>query len=77
MEKYGKIYSKEIALDYAIRDYELKHLDKIGYGYEIPALHDNDQYGYKDDKHVRLKKWYTDYIKSISTTNMHYFMEMR
>ena len=38
MEKYGKVDSKEIALDYAIRDYELKHLDKIGYGYEIPAM---------------------------------------
>lgn len=31
-------------------------------GYEIPALHDNEKYGYKEDKYYGLKNWYTDYI---------------
>ena len=40
------------------------------YGYEIPALHDNEQYGYKDDRHIRLKKWYVDYMnKEIKSAN--------
>lgn len=38
MEKYGKVDSKEKALDYAIRDYELKPVDKIGYGYKISDM---------------------------------------
>lgn len=32
------------------------------YGYTIPALHDNEKYGYKDDRNTRLKKWYIDYM---------------
>lgn len=32
------------------------------YGYDIPALHDNEKYGYKEEKLVRLKNWYQAYM---------------
>lgn len=34
------------------------------YGYEIPALHDNEKYGYKSEKLTGLKKWYEDYMNN-------------
>lgn len=39
------------------------------YNYEIPALHDYEQYGYKNEALIGQKKWYTDYMnKNISTS---------
>lgn len=39
-------------------------------GYEIPALHDFQQYGYEDEKLQGQKKWYEAYMnKQISTKN--------
>lgn len=32
------------------------------YGYEIPALHDNEKYGYKNQALIGLKNWYKDYM---------------
>ena len=32
------------------------------YGYDIPELHDNEKYGYKNDGIEGLKKWYKDYM---------------
>ncbi|MBR3002045.1 MAG: hypothetical protein IKF38_00495 [Clostridia bacterium] len=32
------------------------------YGYTIPALHDYQKYGYKMEKLIGQKKWYTDYM---------------
>ena len=32
------------------------------YGYEIPALHDNEKYGYKNQPLVGLEQWYRDYM---------------
>lgn len=32
--------------------------------YEIPALHDNEKYGYKSEHLEGLKKWYSDYMNS-------------
>ena len=32
------------------------------FGYERPALHDYETYGYKNEKVVGLKKWYIDYM---------------
>lgn len=32
------------------------------YGYEVPALHDYEKYGYKNEKLEGQKKWYTDYM---------------
>lgn len=34
----------------------------IEYGYEIPALHDYEKYGYETEKLIGLKKWYQDYM---------------
>ena len=34
------------------------------YGYDIPALHDYEKYGYKNEKLEGQKKWYTDYMNS-------------
>ncbi len=31
-------------------------------GYEIPALHDYQKYGYKNEQLIGQKKWYTDYM---------------
>ena len=35
-------------------------------GYEVPALHDYEKYGYKNEQLIGQKRWYTDYMnKSI------------
>lgn len=40
------------------------------YGYEVPALHDNKKYGYKEEKLKSLYNWYKDYMSSaISSDN--------
>lgn len=40
------------------------------YGYEIPALHDNEKYGYQNQRLIGLKDWYKDYMnKDIKTSN--------
>ena len=40
------------------------------YGYEIPALHDYEKYGYKNEILTGQKQWYTDYMnKEIQTTS--------
>lgn len=40
------------------------------YNYEIPALHDNEKYGYKTQNLTGLKDWYQDYMnKSIKTSS--------
>lgn len=40
------------------------------YGYEIPALHDYEKYGYKNQNLTGLKKWYEDYMnRNIKTSN--------
>lgn len=40
------------------------------YGYDIPALHDNEKYGYKEKTLTGLKDWYEVYMnKSIKGTN--------
>ena len=33
-------------------------------GYDIPALHDNEKYGYKEDELTGLYNWYKDYMTS-------------
>lgn len=30
--------------------------------YQIPALHDYEQYGYKEERLIGLKNWYCDYM---------------
>lgn len=32
--------------------------------YVIPALHDYDKYGYKEERLIGLKNWYRDYMNS-------------
>ncbi len=32
------------------------------YGYEVPALHDLEKYGYKNEVLIGQKRWYTDYM---------------
>lgn len=40
------------------------------YGYKIPALHDYEKYGYKDQNLIGLRDWYKDYMnKNIKTSN--------
>lgn len=40
------------------------------YGYNIPALHDYEKYGYKNQNLIGLKDWYKDYMnKNIKTSN--------
>lgn len=40
------------------------------YGYKIPALHDYEKYGYKDQNLTGLRDWYKDYMnKNIKTSN--------
>lgn len=38
--------------------------------YEIPDLHDYEEYGYKEEKLIGLKNWYNDYMTcNINTPN--------
>lgn len=40
------------------------------YGYDRPELHAYKEYGYKNEKLIGQKKWYTDYMnKEIETTS--------
>ena len=32
------------------------------YGYNIPALHDYEKYGYKNERLIGQKEWYEDYM---------------
>lgn len=32
------------------------------YGYEVPALHDYEKYGYKNERLIGQKEWYEDYM---------------
>lgn len=43
-------------------------------GYEIPALHDNEKYGYTHQELIGLKEWYKDYMtcKVWDETNKQY-----
>lgn len=42
------------------------------YGYEIPALHDYEQYGYQEDKQEGQKAWYIDYMNCQIKTGQGY-----
>lgn len=33
------------------------------YGYDIPALHDSEEYGYEQKKLIGLRDWYEDYMR--------------
>ena len=37
--------------------------------YEIPALHDYEKYGYKEERLIGLKNWYYDYMTCNIKTN--------
>ena len=39
------------------------------YEYEIPALHDYEKYGYKNDNLTGLRDWYKDYMNKDITSN--------
>lgn len=43
--------------------HDLERISKEA-GFETPALHDNEKYGYKVDNKVGLKDWYEDYMKN-------------
>lgn len=42
----------------------LHSLERVSqeYGYDVPALHDYEKYGYKNESLIGQKKWYTDYM---------------
>lgn len=42
------------------------------YGYDIPALHDYEQYGYKNQMLTGLKDWYADYMNCRIQTSSGY-----
>ena len=39
------------------------------YGYDIPALHDSEKYGYKSEILINLKNWYKDYMQKNINSN--------
>ena len=39
------------------------------YGYDIPALHDSEKYGYKSEILISLKNWYKDYMQKNINSN--------
>ena len=39
------------------------------YGYSVPALHDNEKYGYQNQRLVGLFEWYKDYMRKNITDN--------
>ena len=44
----------------------LHTLERISgeYGYDVPELHNYENYGYQEERLVGLKKWYEDYMNS-------------
>ena len=38
--------------------------NQILYGYDVPALHDYEKYGYKNEALTGQKEWYRDYMQS-------------
>ncbi len=67
--KYNKIvntFPEEVFLHEFLHSLERNAQE---YGYERPELHDYQKYGYKNEKLIGQKKWYTDYMnKNISTS---------
>ena len=48
------------------------------YGYEIPALHDYEKYGYKNQNLTGLKQWYTDYkLKPAKNSDFDYSFNLQ
>lgn len=37
--------------------------NQVSYGYEVPALHDYELYGYKNEVLIGQKEWYRDYMQ--------------
>ena len=44
------------------------------YGYERPELHDNEKYGYKNERLIGLKNWYADYMNKEIGSNSQYYV---
>ncbi|MBO5349487.1 MAG: hypothetical protein J6A89_06705 [Clostridia bacterium] len=42
------------------------------YGYDVPVLHDNEKYGYKEEKSKSLYNWYKDYMSLKIQSNNKY-----
>ena len=40
------------------------------YGYEVPALHDYEKYGYENEKLIGQKNWYSDYMNKLIKTSL-------
>lgn len=43
--------------------------NSLEYGYEVPELHDNDKYGYKESRVDGLRQWYKDYMNGTIIDN--------
>ena len=56
---YANIFPEEVFLHEFLHSLER---NLIEYGYEIPALHDNEKYGYEHQALVGLKNWYKAYM---------------
>ncbi len=62
MYKYDSrinIFPEEVLLHEFLHSLERTSTE---YGYQIPALHDYEKYGYKNEPLIGEKKWYTDYM---------------
>lgn len=56
---YVNVFPEEVFLHEFLHSLER---DLIEYGYEIPALHDNEKYGYDNQPLIGLKNWYKAYM---------------
>lgn len=56
---YANVFPEEVFLHEFLHSLER---NLIEYGYEIPALHDNEKYGYENQPLVGLKNWYKAYM---------------
>ncbi len=57
--QYVNVFPEEVFLHEFLHSLER---DLKEYGYEIPALHDNEKYGYEHKPLIGLKNWYKDYM---------------
>ena len=56
---YNNTFPEEVLVHEFLHDLERISKEE---GYTIPALHDHEKYGYKNEKRIGLKNWYKDYM---------------
>lgn len=65
----GESFPEEVFLHEFLHTLERNQKE---FGYEVPALHDYEKYGYKNERGIGLMKWYKDYMNKNIQYNGNY-----